>query len=45
MDFDVIGVPLKDIPFDVYRKVKGEMKRIMQYSENGDISKYPREKN
>lgn len=43
VDFDVLSVPLKDFPFDVYRKVRREVKRIMEYKEKGDISEYPRE--
>lgn len=36
--FDVIGVPLEDFQYDVYRKVRGEVKRIINYSAKGDIS-------
>lgn len=38
-EFDVIGVPLDRIPCDVYRKIRGVVKRILTYSEKGDISK------
>ena len=44
VDFDVLGVPLEDFSFDVYRKVKGEVKRIIEYSRKGDIAKHPRGK-
>ncbi len=37
--FDVIGVPLKQFPYDVYRKIRGEVKRIVAYSAKGDIGK------
>lgn len=38
-DFDVIGVPLEQHSYDVYRKVRGEVKRIVAYSAKGDIAK------
>lgn len=38
-NFDVIGVPLDQHPYDVYRKVRGEVKRIVAYSAKGDIAK------
>jgi hypothetical protein len=41
--FDVIGVPLKDFKSNVLRKVLGEIKRILSYTEKGDIAKYSRE--
>lgn len=41
VNFDVLGVPVKDFPFNVYRSVKGEVKRIINYSQKGDISAYP----
>lgn len=37
VDFDAIGVSMKDFPFDVYKKVRGEIKRIVHYSNKGDI--------
>src|SRR3989344_4630269 len=40
-DFDVIGVPLKDLKFNVFRKTRGEVKKIIRYAEKGDMSKHP----
>lgn len=37
-EFDVIGVPLENHPYDVYRKVRGEVQRIVSYSKKGDIA-------
>ena len=42
VNFDVLGVPFKDMPFNVYRKVRGEVKKIFEYYKKGDIAKYPR---
>jgi uncharacterized SAM-binding protein YcdF (DUF218 family) len=44
IDFDVLGVPLKDFNFDVYRKVKGEVERIVKYAAKGDINSDVRNK-
>ena len=38
-NFEIIGIPYKDYPFDIYKKVKGEVKRIINYSQKGDISR------
>lgn len=40
-NFDVIGVPLERDDYDVYRKVRGEVKRIVTYADKGDISRHP----
>jgi uncharacterized SAM-binding protein YcdF (DUF218 family) len=37
-EFDVIGVPLEQHSYDVYRKVRGEVKRIILYAKKGDIA-------
>jgi len=42
MHFDVIGVPYDQFSYDIRRKVRGEVKRIVAYSEKGDIAKWPR---
>lgn len=36
--FDVIGVPLQRYPINIYRKVRGEVRRILTYAEKGDIA-------
>lgn len=38
IEFDVIGVPFQDLQYNVFRKVRGELKRILEYREKGDIS-------
>lgn len=43
-NFEIIGVPLKEFSYDVYRRVRGEIKRIIAYSAKGDIAKYPQKK-
>lgn len=45
LDFTVLGVPRKIFDFDVYRKVKGETKRILQYIKKGDLVAKPRRGN
>ena len=37
--FDVIGVPLEKYPYDIYRKIRGEVKRIVTYSDKGYFQK------
>jgi len=44
VDFEVFGVPFKDFSFSVFRKVKGEVKRILSYSRKGDIAEDVRRK-
>ena len=39
MGYKIIGVPLSDMPYNVYRKVRGEIKRIIAYSAKGDIAR------
>lgn len=34
-NFDVVGVPTDRFQYDVYRKVRGEIRRILNYSEQG----------
>lgn len=34
---EIIGVPMTRHPIDVFRKVRGEVKRIITYSDKGDI--------
>lgn len=43
MNLEIAGVPFKEFSYDIYRKVRGEVKRIVAYSAKGDITKYPRE--
>ena len=38
-NFDIISVPHGEIPYDVFKVVRGEAKRIIAYSNKGDISK------
>lgn len=42
-EFEVIGVPYENFDYNIYRKAKGEIKRILQYSEKGDITKFFKE--
>lgn len=42
MDFDVVGVPFDRFSYDIRSKIRGEIKRIVAYSKNGDIAKHPR---
>lgn len=42
VNFEMLGVPLEKLPFDVYKKVRGEVKRIELYSQKGDIARTPR---
>lgn len=39
IDFDVIPVPHEKTPYNVFKIVRGEVKRIISYSDKGDISK------
>ncbi|HLC99825.1 MAG TPA: hypothetical protein VJC11_02585 [Patescibacteria group bacterium] len=43
VNFEVIGVPLDTFDYNVYRKVRGEVKRILSYSERGDVSRFLKE--
>lgn len=43
MDFDVIGVPYNQFSYDIQKKIRGEVKRIIAYSAKGDIARQPRE--
>lgn len=40
INFEVIGIPLKEFKYDIYRKVRGEVKRILKYSEKGDMDRF-----
>ncbi len=42
MNYEILGVALSQMPYNVYRKVRGEIKRIIAYSAKGDISHDPR---
>lgn len=37
-NLEVIGVPIDTLSFDVFKKIKGEIKRIISYSQRGDIA-------
>jgi len=39
VNFDVIPVPHGKIPYNVFKVVRGEVKRIISYADKGDISK------
>ena len=39
IDFSVIPVPSDKVPFDVFKIVRGEVRRIESYSAKGDISR------
>lgn len=39
INFDIIPVPHGKIPYDVFKVVYGEVKKIISYANNGDISK------
>lgn len=39
INFDVIPVPHEKIPYNVFKVVRGEVKRIISYANKGDISK------
>ena len=39
INFDVIPVPHGKIPYNVFKVVRGEVKRIISYADKGDISK------
>jgi len=41
IDFDVIPVPHSAAPYNVFRVVRGEVKRIQSYSAKGDITRNP----
>ncbi|MFA4930466.1 MAG: NUDIX domain-containing protein [Patescibacteria group bacterium] len=42
-EFEIIGVPYDQLEYNIYRKAKGEIKRILSYSEKGDISRFIKE--
>lgn len=39
INFDIIPVPRGKIPYNVFKVVYGEVKRIIPYADKGDISK------
>jgi len=39
INFDVIPVPREKIPYNVFKVIRGEVKRIISYASKGDISK------
>ena len=39
-EFEVIGTPFEDFEYNIFRKTKGEIKRILTYSEKKDITKF-----
>ena len=42
LDYDIVGTPFEEFSYNIYSKIKGEVKRIVNYSGKGDITKYPR---
>jgi len=43
INFEVIGVPFGNFQYNVYRKVKGEVNKIFDYSEKGDMNRFIKE--
>lgn len=39
INYDVVSVPINRYPYNVFRKVRGEVRRIMDYSDSGDIKR------
>jgi hypothetical protein len=39
INFDVLSVPHDKNPYNIFKVVRGEVKRIVAYSEKGDITK------
>ncbi|XOU94770.1 MAG: hypothetical protein ACNFW9_01755 [Candidatus Kerfeldbacteria bacterium] len=39
-EFEVIGIPHEEFEYNIFRKTKGEIKRILAYSEKNDITKF-----